>query len=457
MVRVVVVGGGASGCAAAFAAVKAGAEVILLERTDLLLGAALVAGHMAQGGRFCLDEEARAMGGGELLDVYASVALTRELPSRASTPQLASRTKKMGYTYNCGRIEPAMREFLQRQGIKTLLTARAVDAERKDNRMTRVKLDGGEWIQGDAFIDCTGTSGGLSNCIRYGSGCAMCPFLRCPTFGDRVSIATKAGARELNMRRPDGAHGIVTCSLFFYRDSLSPELQETVRRNGLAYIDIKGRFDTTEYIPLVYHRWAFQGFDPQTGKALDSETGIDDAVRRGTLMLVDNGVPGIVADTGFPYIPYQILREIPELENARLAYPQGYRITRIKGLSITPREGSLRVQGFENVFCAGEKSGAAGVNECTASGLLAGHNAVRAALGKEMVVLPRTTVSGDYIAFVGEKMETEEGLMTVYGTRLGVYLKRMIELGLYLTEAEKIKSNIQQSGLSGMYARSLSG
>ena len=37
MYKIVVIGGGWAGCAAALAAKKAGAEVVLLEKTDLLL------------------------------------------------------------------------------------------------------------------------------------------------------------------------------------------------------------------------------------------------------------------------------------------------------------------------------------------------------------------------------------------------------------------------------------
>jgi len=40
MAKIVIVGGGISGCGAALTAVKAGAEVTLLERTDMLLGSA---------------------------------------------------------------------------------------------------------------------------------------------------------------------------------------------------------------------------------------------------------------------------------------------------------------------------------------------------------------------------------------------------------------------------------
>ena len=46
MSNVIVVGGGWSGCAAAISAKKAGAEVTVLERTDMLLGTELVGGIM---------------------------------------------------------------------------------------------------------------------------------------------------------------------------------------------------------------------------------------------------------------------------------------------------------------------------------------------------------------------------------------------------------------------------
>ena len=52
MYKVVIIGGGWSGCAAALAARKAGAEVTLLEKTDMLLGLGNVGGIMRNNGRF---------------------------------------------------------------------------------------------------------------------------------------------------------------------------------------------------------------------------------------------------------------------------------------------------------------------------------------------------------------------------------------------------------------------
>lgn len=49
--RIVVAGGGWAGCAAAAAAAKRGADVVLCERTDLLLGTGLSGGIMRNNGR----------------------------------------------------------------------------------------------------------------------------------------------------------------------------------------------------------------------------------------------------------------------------------------------------------------------------------------------------------------------------------------------------------------------
>ena len=48
MMKVIIVGGGWSGCAAALTAKKAGAEVHVYERTDLLLGLGNVGGIMRE-------------------------------------------------------------------------------------------------------------------------------------------------------------------------------------------------------------------------------------------------------------------------------------------------------------------------------------------------------------------------------------------------------------------------
>ena len=76
---------------------------------------------------------------------------------------------------------------------------RAVDLEKEWQRISRVKVKidryKDAWIDGDAFIDTTGSAGGVKDCTKNVGGCTMCPWMQCPTFGDRVNLAGKAGAK----------------------------------------------------------------------------------------------------------------------------------------------------------------------------------------------------------------------------------------------------------------------
>jgi hypothetical protein len=456
MARVVIIGGGIAGCATAIAAIKAGAEVTLLERTDLLLGAALMAGYTNQGGRFCLAEEAKAMGGGEILCVLESLNLTKQGKGggRPLAPEAVA-AQLTGYSYELGKLEPIIRKLLQGMGIQMRLSSRAVDVKRVGNRLEAVKLATGEWLEGDAFVDCTGTGGGLANCIRYGKGCVMCLIYRCPTFGDRVSIAAKAGVQELMARRPDGTPGLLHHTMHLYRASLSPELQETLRSKKRAAIPIKHMVDPSEYAPLFYSYRVYQGRDPETGIASSPETATSDPFSMEEMKLSASEVPGLASSPNVPYLPYDKLRKIPGLENAVIVFPQGGKSNVVWGLALTPRENSLRVADRENLFVAGEKVSAIGVIECMVTGLLAGHNAVRTAFGKDLIVLPPTTSTGDYITFLAETMQTAESLTGFYGASAGLYLTRMIERDLFTSDVAKIKSNIEEAGLTNIYAERL--
>ncbi|MFC1962477.1 FAD-dependent oxidoreductase [Chloroflexota bacterium] len=453
MARVVIIGGGISGCATAVAAIKAGAEVTLLERTDLLLGAALMAGYINQGGRFCLAEEAKAMGGGEILHVLESLNLTKQgKGGRRPLAPAAIAAQLTGYSFDLGRLEPIIRKLLQEMGIQMRLCSRAVDVKRVGDHLDAVKLASGEWLEGDAFVDCTGTSGGLANCIRYGKGCVMCLIFRCPTFGDRVSIVAKAGVQEVMARRPDGTPGLCHHAMHLYKESLSPELQETLRSKGRAAISIKHIVNPSEYTSVFYSHRVYQGLDPETGIAFSPETATSDPFCLEEMELGASEVPGLASSPNVPYLPYDKLRKIPGLENALIVFPQGGKSNVVWGLALTPRESSLRVADRDNLFVAGEKVAAIGVIECMVTGLLAGHNAVRTALGKKLVVLPPTTSTGDYIAFLAETMQSEENLTGFYGASSGLYLTRMVERNLFTSDIAKIKSNIEEAGLTNIYA-----
>lgn len=67
--KVVVIGSGWAGCAAAISAKKAGADVSIFEKTDLLLGLGNVGGIMRNNGRFTAAEELIALGAGDLINI----------------------------------------------------------------------------------------------------------------------------------------------------------------------------------------------------------------------------------------------------------------------------------------------------------------------------------------------------------------------------------------------------
>ena len=227
-----------------------------------------------------------------------------------------------------------------------------------------------------------------------------------------------------------------------------------VNEEGGAFVPFKGLTDWQPDPIASYWLWAHEGVDPKTGAPLDS--GASWTTKPGTdgLSLMDMG--GNIAITpGIPWIPLEELRKLPGLENVLKLHPQGGTANLVRLLALTPHEDSLRVTGFDNLFVAGEKAYIAGVTECLTNGLLAGHNAVRAVLGKDLLVLPRTTVAGDYIVYTAEKMQTEEGRMAGYGPHAGVYLTDMVRRGLYTTDADEVGRRIEQAGLSGIYAQKL--
>ena len=69
MKKVIVIGGGWAGCAASISARKTGAEVLLIERTDMLVGLGNVGGIMRNNGRFTAQEENTFLGAKELFNM----------------------------------------------------------------------------------------------------------------------------------------------------------------------------------------------------------------------------------------------------------------------------------------------------------------------------------------------------------------------------------------------------
>ena len=80
-------------------------------------------------------------------------------------------------------------------------------------------------------------------------------------------------------------------------------------------------------------------------------------------------------------------------------------------VAIAYQDNSLKVDRYDNVFCAGTKCGPQhSIIDAVVTGDLAGYNAVRCGLGQNLFELPKTLALGAFINHVGKMMRTEEGL-----------------------------------------------
>ncbi|WP_153726520.1 FAD-dependent oxidoreductase [Heliorestis convoluta] len=428
MPKVVVVGGGWAGCAAAISAAKAGADVVLLERTDMFLGTGLVGGIMRNNGRFTATEELLALGGGDLFEVTDEVSRHKnvEFPGH-----------KHASLYDVAKVEPAVKNRMAQYGkIQFRTEARVKDIQMEGSRITAVVVDETDVIQGDVFVDASGTAGPQGNCTKYGNGCAMCIY-RCPTFGGRVSIAAKAGVKEIIGRKADGSLGAMSGSCKLHKDSIRPDIIEEMDRTGVAVVPIPEQLRKSDSLSQkACQQYALKEFADN-------------------VILLDTGHAKLMS----PFYPLDKLRQVPGFEDARFEDPYSGGIgNSVRYLGMCPRDNTLKVQGdVDNLFCAGEKAGLlVGHTEAVVTGTLAGHNAVRAAVNKDLLELPRSLAVGDAIAHVKDQMTTEDGLTKKYTFSGSVYFQRMKEQNLYTSDVNVIKQKVDAAGLAGVFAQPLS-
>ena len=447
MNRIVIIGGGFAGCAAAIAARKAGARVVLLEKTDLLLGLGNVGGIMRNNGRYTATEENIAMGARELFEITDRYSLH----TRVDFPG-----HKHASFFDIIRVEPAVRKLLDDMGIEVRMIARAVDVEVANmeyeklpalRRIKAIKLADGDWIEGSAFVEATGSSGPMGGCAEYGRGCSMC-VLRCPAFGPRVSISQRAGLPDLAGKRKVGQFGAFSGSGKLEMESLSPELQHQLKSEGVAVVPLPPEKIVREKLDMkVCQQYALDEYAEN-------------------IILIDTGHAKIMT----PYFPLEVLRTIPGFERARYADPYaGGKGNSIRYLSVAERDDTMLVKGFANLFCGGEKSGLfVGHTEAISTGSLAGHNAARylaikAGMAESCPVhnaspllqLPRSIAVGDLIAYGNEMIRTEAGLRNRYTFAGDEFFARMQERGLYTTDDRLIRQRIDDAGLLGVYDKQM--
>lgn len=358
MTKVIVVGGGWSGCAAALSAVKAGAEVLLLERTDLLLGTGLVGGIFRNNGRYTSAEESIAMGGGDFF-------LAMDENARHTNIEFPGHHHAS--LYDVTVMEPVIKNILLEYGVQIRTKARVNRVIQYGRKLKGVAIDSGEELYGDVFVDATGTAGPMGNCLTYGNGCSMC-ILRCPSFGPRLSICSKAGIKEIFGHKTDGSIGAMSGSCKINKDSLSKEVREQLERDGVVLLRVPEKIKKTGALgKKACTQYALPAFADN-------------------LVLLDTGHAKLMTS----YFPLEDLRTIKGLEQARYEDPYSGGIgNSVRYLGIAPCDDCLQVEGLENVFCAGEKSAIlVGHTEAIVTGLLAGSNAVgwftaRGVKGKE--------------------------------------------------------------------------
>lgn len=423
-VQVVIVGGGWAGCSAALAARKTGANVTLLERTDMLLGTGLVGGIMRNNGRFTAAEEMITMGGGDLFTICDENA--RHVNISFPGHQHAS-------LYDISSTPVAVTDLLNVMGVNLVFEARIHKVEMEQQRIVFVEDDKGRKYSADVFIDTTGTAGPMNNCNKYGNGCAMC-ILRCPSYGGRVSLTGLAGVAEKTGKKKDGSLGAMSGSCKLYKESLSKEIQEQLNTSGVAIVPVPKNVIEDHLDEKACQQYALDEF-------------------KDNLVLLDTGHAKLMT----PFYNLKNLRSIPGCENARFEDPySGGKGNSMRYFNMAPRDNTLRVAGVDNLFCAGEKAGPlVGHTEAMVTGVLAGHNSVRMALEMDLLELPVSLAIGDAIDHVGLMMTTDDGIGKKYTFSGSVYFERMKDKELYTTDLDVISRKVDQAGLKGVFAEKL--
>jgi hypothetical protein len=433
MGKIIIIGGGWAGCAAAVAAAKQKADVTLIEKTDLLLGAGNVGGIMRNNGRYTAAEENIAMGASELFEIADRWSVHRNIDFPGH---------EHASFYDAERVEPAVRELLKGLGVKVEFCSRAVDVKwRHDEECgekwieaVKVIQNGiSRWREAVGFVEATGSSGPMGNCSRYGNGCAMC-IQRCPAFGPRVSLTARTGAVGTTARRRSGRPGALSGSCKLEKASLSPELQEHLNRDGFAVIPLppelirKGKLSEK-----VCQQYALEEFAEN-------------------LILIDTGQAKLMTSS----FNLEEMRSIHGFEKAKFLDPYaGGQSNSVRYMETAQCGRALLAEGFGNLFAGGEKSGFyVGHTEAITTGSLAGYNAARQTAGSDydgLLQLPESLACGELIRYAQAALSEEDGLYRRFTFAGGEFFGHMKSRGLYSVSPEEIKHRVREAGLYNVY------
>lgn len=309
-----------------------------------------------------------------------------------------------------------------------------MDVELREGLVKAVVLNDGTTISGDAFIDATGSSGPMGNCLRYGNGCSMC-IQRCPTFGPRVSLTAACGIEDLVGRREDGTPGVFSGACKISMDSLSADVRNRLQQTGVAILKVPE--EDIDYDKL--------------GKKACKQYALKEYSEN--VVLLDTGGAKLMTS----YYPLYLLRRIPGLENAEYVDPYSAgRGNSIRYMSVAPCHDTMQVEGIDNLFCAGEKGAPLiGHTEAIVTGAVAGHNAVRQVCGRKQVTLPDRLATGRIISHSHEQFVRQGKHGERYTFSGGSFFEIMKEEGLYTTDPNEIARRVERENLAGLFAEHL--
>lgn len=424
---VIIVGGGWAGVSAALQAKRSGADVGLLERTDMLLGAGLVGGIMRNNGRFVAAEEAIALGFGDLFHITDNCSLHRNMDFPGH---------KHASLYDVFTIEPSVRNYLLDMGIKIYFHQRIIALEQRKMTILSVSSDGDDHFDAKSFVDATGTFGPPGHCRMFGNGCVAC-IQRCPAFGPRQSLTSLLGLPEYMCTRQKNNYGAMSGSCKIHKETIDKDIVRELEEKGSVVIPLPE--EEVKYGKLeskVCQQYALSEYAEN-------------------IVLLDTGHAKLMS----PFIPLETLRAIPGFRYARYADPlAGGEGNSVRLTAISPRDTKMQATGSANLFLGGERCGViVGHTEAIVTGALAGRNAGHMALGKEPMLIPDSLAVGDFIqtsAILKDGSPSSPngfGLKESHTFAGSVFFKRMVDRGLYTQNVDEIKTRVEKAGLLGAF------
>lgn len=389
--RITVVGAGLAGCEAAWQALRRGVQVTLVEMkpqkfspahhsekfAELVCSNSLRAAALSNAVGLLKEEMRRrsslVMEAADATRVPAggALAVDRELFSEYITEKLRACPDLEFVNAECGSVDPdtitviatgplssdAMTDFIGTLGCHGLhfFDAAAPIVEFSSVNMER------------AFF-----------ASRYGKGDA--DYINCPMTREEYEhfYTELVSAKEAELHD-------------FDREAQSGKQELTVFE-GCMPVEIMARrgFDTLRYGPLK----PVGITDPRTGKEPYAVVQLRKENNEGTMY----NLVGFQTHLTYPE-QRRVFGLIPGLENAEFVrYGTMHRNTYLDSPGFLDE--TYAVKNRQNLFFAGQMTGVEGYIESAGSGLVAGTNAARLALGEEKLIFPRTTVLGAMAAYV---------------------------------------------------------